>query len=353
MQQNQQPQTRVRCAGIPGLLLACLLVLPVLNGCFLFQRNQTISSTSAESSSQPKKGSDQGESIQLKAAESAASAGDYDTALQLFRNLLAENPTLTTAYIGIGEIHLEQGDFAQAEPAFERASKLEPENFQAQFGYGRVLQMLERYDEAVKAYHRALTIEPDNLEANTNMAITYLDMSEPGRAIAFASKAVQLDRADVRARLNLGAAYEGVGRISDAIKQYETAMELEPEPSPGLMLNLINAYSTERRYQEAVNAANILVKVEPSANAYERLGWGYFRLGDYDRSIIAYREAVLIDPEHWPSLNGIGVNALNTWFKSNKEDLLAKEEARQAFRQSLKVNPEQPKVLELITTYRL
>ena len=57
-----------------------------------------------------------------------------------------------------------------------------------------------------------------------------------------------------------------------------------------------------------------------AANAYERLGWCYFRLGHYDRSIDAYRSAIEIEPDHWPALNGAGINALNTWLLSGKND---------------------------------
>ena len=70
------------------------------------------------------------------------------------------------------------------------------------------------------------------------------------------------------------------------------------------------------------------MKVAPSANAYERLGWCYFRLSDYGRSLNAYREAVKIDPNHWQSHNGIGVNAINTWLLSKKRDVAAGDEAR-------------------------
>jgi tetratricopeptide (TPR) repeat protein len=125
------------------------------------------------------------------------------------------------------------------------------------------------------------------------------------------------------------------------------------EPSPELMMNLINAYAKEQRYQETVNTALTLIKVSPSANAYERLGWGYFRLGQFEPSIEAYREGVRLDPTHWMSLNGIGVNALNTWLKSGKTDESARIEARTTFRKSLQVNPGQPKVATLMTSYGL
>lgn len=284
----------------------------------------------------------------LETAEAAKEKGDYTAALSMFQEILAENPTITTAYLGIGDIYMEQQQYPKAEPAYARAAKLEPRNFDAQFGHGLALQMLNRFVEAVRSFQRALTIDPDSISANLALATTYLQMDEPKSAVIYAEKCVQLDPANGSARVNLGAAYEKVGRNADAIEQYFTAMELV-EDTPPLMMNLINVLSEERRYQEAVNTAENLVKVAPSANAYERLGWCYFRLSEYDKSLRAYRDAVKLDPDHWQSWNGIGVNAINTWLLSKKRDNDAGREARDAFRKSLRINPDQPKLILLMS----
>jgi tetratricopeptide (TPR) repeat protein len=146
-------------------------------------------------------------------------SGDYEKALELFREILQDNPSITTAteaYVGIGEIHKLKGDYAKAEPAYARAAKFSPRNFDAQYGHGVVLQLLGRLVEAIKAFHRAVTIEPDNLDANRSMAAAYLENSEPQSAIPFAEKAVSLKPDDGPTRVNLGAAYEQIGRTADA-----------------------------------------------------------------------------------------------------------------------------------------
>jgi len=288
----------------------------------------------------------------LAEANAAKDAGEYELALSLFRELLAENPTLTTAYVGIGEVHLDRHEYARAEPAFARAVRLSPRNFDAQYGHGLALHMLERFIGAVKAYHRALTIRPDSFKTNSNLATTYLQMAKPASSLIFGQKAVELDPSDGAARANLGAAYEQVGRNGDAFDQYVVAIELLERTTP-VLINLINVLTKEARYREAADTVQTLVKLEPSTNAYERLGWCFFRLGEYDRSLEAYRSAVGIDPAHWPSLNGIGVNAINAWLLSNKRDEAAATEARDAFRQSLRAQPDQPKVITLLSKYGL
>ncbi|HRP63022.1 MAG TPA: tetratricopeptide repeat protein [Phycisphaerales bacterium] len=292
-------------------------------------------------------------SQQLDDAHRAMQAGDYDIALAMFREILAENPTITPAYLGMGEIYLVQQDYEKAEPVYARAARLEPRNFEAQYGHGFALQMLQRFAEAVRAYHRALTIDPDNPKANLNLATTYLQLSEPRNAVLFAERAVEVDPSSGAARANLGAVYEQLDRNAEAVEQYLMAMELLEENTAPLMLNLINVLGKEKRYREAVNTAEHLVRVQPTANAYERLGWGYFRLGEFDRSINAYRKSVELDPQHWLSWSGIGVNSLNAWLLSERKDTDAMREARTAFRRSLQINPDQPRLITLMSNYGL
>ena len=294
----------------------------------------------------------QTQQVQLAEAQAATDAGNYDTALGMLRDILAENPTLTPAYVGIGDIFLLKKDYANAEPAYARAARLEPRNFAAQYGHGVALQMLKRFAEAVKSYYRALTIEPADLHANLAMATTRLEMGEPSGAMIFAEKAVELDPANGAARVNLGAAYDQIGRYADAIVQYEAAIELM-EPSAPLLLNYINVLAKEKRYLDAKNTAEFLVKIDPTADGYERLGWAHFRLSEFDKSINAYRKAVELEPSHWQSHNGVGCNALNTWLLSKRRNQQAAKEAKASFRRSLQIHPNQPSVVKVLTNYRL
>jgi len=288
----------------------------------------------------------------LDEANEAKAAGDYTRAMALFREILAENPTVTTAYLGLGDIYMELKQYENAEPNYSRAARLEPRNFDAQYGHGLALQMLNRFVDAVKAYHRALVIRPDSADANLNMGTTYLQMGEPAMAESFARKAVEADPDNGPAWANLGTVYDQLGRYSEAIEAFRTAMELM-EPSQELRMNLVLALAKDQRYQETINAAETVNRIEPNPNAYERMGWAYFRLREYDLSQEAYRQAVEIDPNHWVSWNGIGVNALNQYLLSKKRDTAARDEAGEALRQSLRINPDQDKILQLVSTYRL
>lgn len=286
----------------------------------------------------------------LLEADEHAAVGKYDSALALFHDVLEDDPTSAPAYIGIGEVYIEQGSYSKAEPAFARASKLEPRNFDAQFGHAVALQMLERFIEAVRAYHRSLTIDPDSPKANLNLATTYLQMDEPNHAIVFAEKAVEVDPGNGPAWVNLGVAYERVDRWADAADAYVAASE-RMQPTPELMINLMNMLVRQKRYREVINVADTIQKLREDGASMERKGWAHFRLGEYEKAEEAYRDAIAIDGDQWRAYNGLGCSALNRWLMSDRTDEEARMEARDAFRASLQLNIDQAKVIRLMLKY--
>ena len=288
----------------------------------------------------------------LGQAHAAASEGDYAAAIDLFEDLLDANPSLTLAYLGLGEVYVDSGELESAEPAFARAARLEPGNYDAQFGHGEVLQMLGRMVEAVRAYQRALAIKPDSTQVLVHMTTAYLELDMPRSAITSARRAVERVPDDGRTRANLGVAYQREGMFDDAIEEYEIAVELLGV-NPRIVGNLVECYTAANRFQEAVNSGHVLVRLDPTPETWERLGHSYFRISDFAASLEAYHSSVELDNEYWPALNGIAVNELNRWLIGDREDLKARGAAAAAFRASLRANPSQPKVIRLVTTYGL
>jgi deoxyribonuclease-4 len=292
------------------------------------------------------------ERIRLEEADGLQERGAYEEALLVFREVLQQNPLLPEAYIGVGDVRYKQGRYSDAEPAYARAADLDPRSFRAHHGRGKSLQMQGRTVDAIRAYQRALSVDPDSADANLNMATAYLSLGEARIATGFAERAVSLDPRNGAARVNLGVAYERTGRASEAVGQYRQAVELMP-PTPQVWINLVNALVADGRYAEAMQACEELVRVDAGADSWERVGWARFRAGEYESSSDAYRAAVAADRRHWPSWNGIGVNALNRWLLSERREVAAANEARQAFRTSMEINPDQPRILRLMATYGL
>ncbi|MAY73766.1 MAG: hypothetical protein CMJ31_03400 [Phycisphaerae bacterium] len=276
--------------------------------------------------------------------------GSPEAALAEFERAIELNPTMTVAYLGAGDIYRERGDYALAENRYGAAARLEPRNFDAQYNHGLVLQLLDRVTESIRAYLRALSIREDDFNANLNLATAYLQLGEPTQARPFAERAVRLDPNSGPARANLGSVYAALGEHGVAVIEYQQAAE-RMKLTPELLLNLADALGQTERYEEMAATLDQLIRLEPSAVAYERLGAARFRLRQYDAALEAFQSATELDPSHYPAWNGVGVCLLNRFVWSGKQDRDAQREAVGALRRSLRIEPGQTKIVELVRRY--
>ncbi len=276
--------------------------------------------------------------------------GVTDEALREFERAIEINPTLTIAYVGAAELYAQKGDYDTAEQRYRKATELEPANFDAQYGHGLVLQILDRVAEAIRAYLRALAIRPDDFDANLNLATAYMQVNEPAQARPYAERAVRLNPESGPARVNLGAVYAALGMHDAAVLEYQQAAELM-DLGPELLLNLADSLGKTGRYAEMAATLDQLVRIAPSAPAYERLGSALFRLKEYDKALAAFQKATEIDPNHYPAWNGVGVCLLNQYLWSGKQDTRARRGAIEALRRSLQIKTNQPKIIELVRRY--
>lgn len=327
-----------------ALILACAVTLS-LGSCGKGTR-----STTTPTGSRPTAAADPVADQYVVQAKDLRTAGRDDEALALLTRAIEANPTLTVAHLEAAEIYEEKGDFVAAERAFGAAADQQPSNFGAQFGHGRSLHLLNRIAEAVRAYLRALAVQPNNFDANLALATAYLQIDGPSQALPYAQRAVQINPSNGPAHANLGSVYSQLGRHRDAVEQYQAAAELM-ELSPLLLLNLAESLGKIERYEEMINTLDLANRLQPSAAAWERIGFAQFKLKRFEPSMEAFRQAIAVDDSHYPALNGLGVCLLNQYLLSNKSDAAALSESMSNFRKSLRINNRQPRIVDLIARY--
>jgi tetratricopeptide (TPR) repeat protein len=93
----------------------------------------------------------------------------YDEAEKALKQALWLNDSFTGAYLMLGEIELQKGDFELARGFLERAAKLDPRNYYVHYSLGRAYQKLGRTDDANRefALQRSLSAEKRTLEEDT------------------------------------------------------------------------------------------------------------------------------------------------------------------------------------------
>ena len=105
--------------------------------------------------------------------------------------------------------------------------------------------------------------------------------------------------------------------------------------------------------KRALATALVLSRRSPSSEVYERIGWCSFKLGDYQASQAAYEQATTLDPNCTAAWNGLGILALNRWLEQNRQSSVDRQEAIKAFRNSLRSDPDQPKLTRMMLRFDL
>ncbi|MFG0256307.1 MAG: tetratricopeptide repeat protein [Phycisphaerales bacterium JB043] len=286
----------------------------------------------------------------IELAKTLTEQGRFEDALHELELAIAENPTLTVAHLQAGEIYKLAGNFDAAETSFRRAAYLQPDSIDTQYNLGLILQLNRDAAGAARAYNHALAIDPYHFESNLNIATTYLQLDQPLQALPFARRAVALDDTHGPARANLGATLASLGRHAEAISEYQAAAERMDLTSP-LLLNLADSLGKTQRYREMATTLERLVEIDPTPQAFERLGYARFKLEQFNEAIDSFRRSLSLDATHYPALNGVGVCMLNQWILSNQQDPEILRLAIESLRNSIRINNQQPRVIDLLNRY--
>lgn len=112
----------------------------------------------------------------------------------------------------------------------------EPQNFAAQMQTGDMYARIDRLEKAVEFYKRGLILQPQNFEANVVLANTLFDSQKFEEAEAYYSKALVIKNDDVNATIDLGTTFveRAIPDYDRAIKEFKTALELDPKSEPAV-----------------------------------------------------------------------------------------------------------------------
>ncbi len=293
---------------------------------------------------------DETEGDALQKAETLAAEGEQEAALLAFTAAIEENPRLYRAHMGMGEIYRERGEYGFAVRSYQEAVDSSPKSYDAHYFLGLALQLADRLGEAIRSYRQAIVLQPTSHEANLNLATAYLQTDQAMEALPFASKAAELQPQHGPTHVNLATIHSTLGKHEAAVREYQIAAELI-DLEPTIILNMADSLRVLKRYPEMINAIQAVIRLEASPEAYERLGFAYFKVRKYDDSIGAYQNALGMDSNYYPAMNGLAVNLLNQYIRSNRVDLDARHDAIQHLRRSLQIEPDQSRIVDLLSRY--
>jgi len=148
----------------------------------------------------------------------AIRAGQYDTAIDMFRKVSQAQSDQPDLYMRLAEAQKLKGDFPGAIDSWKKASDLAPANVTPLINRAMTLDGMKRFTEARPLYDQVLRIQPDNPLALNNLAYLLAEEgNELDAALTLAQRARQKQPNDPMIADTLGWIYIKKGLANNAL----------------------------------------------------------------------------------------------------------------------------------------
>jgi Flp pilus assembly protein TadD len=104
-------------------------------------------------------------------AVAALNAGDYDTAINMLKEVIVSEQRLAAPYVNLGMAYKRKGDYKLAEEFLRKAVDMDLGHPIANNELGMLYRKLGRFDDARHAYNNALSQNAEYLPAIKNLGI--------------------------------------------------------------------------------------------------------------------------------------------------------------------------------------
>ena len=193
---------------------------------------------------------------------------------------------------------VERGNIEAGEKSLNDLIKKHPDLHIVQYGMGTVLAMKGNYAESIVHFDKCLEIFPYFVEAWFNRGNSYKNLLNVGEAIKSFQKVIEFgDSQDDFVK----TAKELIDYMEQSISK-DTGLSLDSYVKS--MDDFNKAFSTmqNREYERAIVEFQNVIKInKTSAQTYGNLGLCYAFLGQQEKAIAAFDQALIIDPNYEPA----------------------------------------------------
>lgn len=236
--------------------------------------------------------------------------GRHAEALELLARALAIQPdhrrALEWRIVVLTDLHR----YADAEEAANEALRHHPRSPQILESLAWSHQAQGQWAQAQEAYDRALEIDTCHLASVDGRATALRRMSRYGEAEAYLAKMVQRFPHAVELYVEWGLLEDAQGRAAAALERFERALEIDPCCAFALEMR-VTELRNQKRYADAATAADEAVRRRPDARLWVEYGWVYANQERHDEALAAFEHALDIDQAN-PWAHGSKISVLVT-----------------------------------------
>lgn len=288
---------------------------------------------------------------QYVGAVGAHRAGNDEQAISALERATRTNPRLIMARILLGDLYKERGDYTKAADQYLAVTDLDPYTARNFYKLGVSYHLVQKLRAAVVAYTRAVQLDPNDWESHMNRGLVYLAIGRKSEALNNLSRATILNPGAGVAFGNLAIALDALGRFPEAEAAYKRALELDAEDTASLG-NLGKNLMRQGKPDQAVIVLRGLADLTGSASARKLYADALVMHKRHDDALALYRGILSEDAKYWPALNGMGSALIGKYEKGLQTDEKTRVAAIDAWRRSLALKPQQPRVEEMLKKWQ-
>lgn len=167
-----------------------------------------------------------------------SSAGKHAEAIEKFTAGTVANPACFECYNNIGYSYAQMKDYDKAEAAYKKAAELKPDSSTAWNGLANIYNAQRKFDLAVEASKKATDLSGDlsspgggagNADAMYNQGVILWNGGKVADAKKQFEAAIQANPSHAEAHYQLGMALVNEGNLAGAGSEFETYLKLSPE----------------------------------------------------------------------------------------------------------------------------
>jgi len=153
----------------------------------------------------------------------AIEAGEYETAIQCFRETIALHPDHAASYSNMGYVYGIRGMWDEAIEAYKKAAAISPNEACIRSDFGFSLYKKQMLDEAIAEFKKAIDLNSEYVTAYHNLGVAYAEKKMFDKAIPMFQKALEITPNDPASHFNLGKVYKELGKHALAAEYYYQA----------------------------------------------------------------------------------------------------------------------------------
>ena len=175
------------------------------------------------------------------------------------RRAVELDDTLARAHWILGQIlSFYHWKWAEADAAYMRADRLRVPGRNTPTTSGSALVRSRRFAEAIAVAERARALDPLSLNAQMDVATAYRASGQHARALEEFRRGHLMARENSRTHFELGVTFVAMGRLDEAIRELETAVEKSQGAGPKMQAYLAFALAAAGRPLDARRILNQL-----------------------------------------------------------------------------------------------